>query len=167
MRQTKTKTRENEAMRAARDEMVPVTLPGPGLQLTVRRQFTAGSVVYPAGSIISDIRVLGPGYSALMSGHYLEWRPGNSKPVAKARALPPPTPEKPRPAVEIIADPDPVASWHRSLESMTEKCDGNAARAKDMLLAHREGSALYLRAQKVWCDGEAKRRGVVSVSPAI
>jgi hypothetical protein len=166
MTKTKAKARnmESETMRR-HDETVVATLPRAGLELTVRRTFVAGNVRYPVGSIVKDISVLGRGYASLMAGHFLEWRPGDGKAVAKAHTLPAPAPEKPRPAVEIIDDPDPVASWRRTVALMTERCDGNQARAKDLLLAHREGSALFLRATKIWTDSEAKRRNVVSVSP--
>ena len=48
---------------------------------------------------------------------------------------------------------------------MTRVCDGNAALAMDLLMASVEARDLYKRAQLAACTREAKRRGVVSVSP--
>lgn len=165
MRNTKIKTREIEAMR--KHEMVPVTLPAAGLELRVCRQFQNGTHVFPVGSVIIDVGALGKNYTTLLAGHFLDWKPSDGKPPAQARTSPAPKAEPVRPAVALIDDPDPVRAWKLSVQSMTEKCGNNAALARDLLLAHREGSALYLRAQKIWCDSEAKRRGVVSVSPGI
>lgn len=159
-------TPELEAeMRKMMDD--PVSAAGPGLQLVVRRQFVAGNICYPVGSVVTDVRVLGPGYSALMAGHYLEWKPSD-RPPAQARPLPPASPpQKPNPKIEIVDDADVVASWRKTLALTAERLDGDFGRARDLLMAHRDASALFLRATKIWTDAEAKRRGVVSVSPEI
>ena len=168
MRHTRTKSRretEDESMRR-QDEMVVATLPGPGLQLVVRRQFQNGRHVFPVGSIIADVTTLGKNYTTLLAGHFLEWRPSDAKPPAQARALPPPpAPPKPNPRVEIVEDPDVVTSWRKTLALTAERCGDDFGKARDLLAAHREGSALFLRATKVWCEQTAQARGVVSVAP--
>jgi hypothetical protein len=142
------------------------SVPAVGWELIVKRQITSGGKIYPVGCVIAP-EVLGRNLQAFLSGHYVEWAPpGAAKPSARPRDLPPPAPEKPRPAVEIVSHADPVESWRLTKAAMAEKCSNDAARAEDILLRDRDGCALFLRATKVWCDGEAKRRGVVSVSPA-
>jgi hypothetical protein len=144
----------------------PASVPAADWVLVVKRQVTCGGKVHPVGCVIAP-EVLGRNLQAFLSGHYVEWAPpGAAKPSARPRDLPAPAPAQSRPAVEIVSHADPVESWRLTKAAMAEKCSNDAARAEDILLRDRDGCALFLRATKVWCDGEAKRRGVVSVSPA-
>lgn len=158
------KEQRREAMR--RND-TPAAVPAAGWELLVKRQFTSNNKTYPVGCRIAP-EILGRNLQAFLNSHFVEFSPpGATKPSARPRTLPPPAPPETPPAVEIVDDPDPVASWRRSLDHMTAKCSGNAARAKDMLLGTREGSARYLLAVRVDTERRAREAGVVSVSPVL
>jgi hypothetical protein len=143
---------------------VPATVPGPGLQLVVRRQFTSGNRVYPVGSIITDVTVLGRNYPTLMSSHYLEWGLPPASPARPYdRAVP--QPQKTNPAIEIVDDPDPVASWRKTLALTAARLDGDWGKARDLILADRAGADLFRMATRLHTASQARKRGLISVSP--
>jgi hypothetical protein len=156
-----------EKMLRRDEDPAAVNMPAEGWRLIARRQFQVNGQVVPVGAEVPVSALEGRNLAALLSGHFVSWQPPGNKPLAKARVLPAPKPEPPRPAVELIDDPDPVASWRRSLESMTAKCGGNAALAKDLLLANRTAQELYKLACRSWADAEAKKRNTTSVSPSL
>jgi len=87
--------------------------------------------------------------------------------LKQPRDLPPAAPPAAKPEIEIVPDTDVVASWRATLQLMTKRCDGNRARAEDLLMTSPEARDVYKRATKEWATREAKRRGVVSVTPEL
>jgi hypothetical protein len=79
--------------------------------------------------------------------------------------LPKLEPAKPRPAVHLVEDEDVCEAWRLSREAMVRCCDNNAALAMDLLMGDVAARDLYKRAVHAATAREAKRRGVVSVSP--
>jgi hypothetical protein len=145
---------------------VPEKSPGKGWVLIARRQITGGGKIYPTGSEV-EIEHLGPNWRALLDAHYCEWRPiADRSSLPKSRDLAPAPPPSGKPEVKIIHDPDALASWRLTKAEMVRACDGNVARAEDLLMANRQAVHIYQVAVRIACTEEAKRRGLRSISPS-
>jgi len=156
---------EDETMRRHDDSPVAVP-PGAGWRLVAKRRFQTATQIFDVGCAV-EVAQLGKNFAALLGSHFVGWVPPSTLITVKAKPLPaPPAPAKGNPPVEIVHDADVVASWRKTVSLMTDRCGGNAARARDLLLANPVASEIYLRATRVWCVAEAKRQGVVSVSPS-
>jgi hypothetical protein len=154
-------------LRKHNSDFSPVPAGAPGLVLVARRQFTAGGTIFPVGSEV-PVAALGKNFAAMLASHYVAYQPPGDKPLAKRRAAPPPVPPQKNPPVVVVSDLDgPLANWRATLRGMVEKCGGDSARAKDLLMANRAASELHAVAVRSWCDGEARRLNVVSVSPSL
>jgi len=153
-----------DEMRRRHDDGVPAVPPGAGLVLVARREIRTSSKIFPVGSCV-PVEALGRNFSALLSNHFVEFRPP-TKSLAKPRDLPaPPAPPQGNPKVEIVSDPDVVVSWRKTLASMAEKTGGDFGRAHVLLMGDDKASEIYRRATRVDCLQRAKRQGVQSVSP--
>lgn len=118
-----------DEMRQQHDS-VAVVPPTPGWRLIAHRQFQTGTQQFNVGCEV-PVESLGKNFRAFLSGHYVEWHPPSVPITVTAKPLPPPpAPPKGNPPIEIIHDLDAVASWKATVSLMTERCDGNAARAR-------------------------------------
>ncbi len=149
------------------DEAPAFAPPAAGWRLIVRRRFQTTHKIYNVGCEVT-VEDLGANYRAFLTSHFVEWTPPGVRITARPIDRPPPPPApKPKPRVEIITvGDDAVASWRATRARMVALCDGNRAIAEDYLLADQIASELYLRATRVHCKAEAKRRNVRSVSPS-
>jgi hypothetical protein len=155
-------TTEQEMNR--RNEAPMAAPPSPGWRLIAKRRFQNATHVFDAGCSVEPAQ-LGKNFASMLTGHYVAWVPPNDATFKAPRDLPPPAPpQKPNPKVEIVHHDDVLESWRRTWRAMAEKCGGDAARAKDLLMAHDRGSELFRRATAVWVDREAARLGQISVS---
>jgi hypothetical protein len=144
-----------------------ICAPAAGWQLITRRTLTLGDRTFPAGSKLEPTEA-GANLRSLLSSGSVWWAPPGTPIAAKSSPLPEPPKPAPKPAVEIVGDPDdPVSSYRKSLELLIERCDGDAARGNDLMMASKDGRDLYVRAVKVACAKEAQKRGKVSISPSL
>lgn len=136
--------------------------PHAGWQLVVRRQITCAGRVYPVNSIApATMRNV----QRMIDARFLMWSPPSDD-RAVPYDLPPPAAARPRPdVIEIVPDRDPVTSFKKTRAKLVEACGGDVAVAMDLIAANPEAAALQKRATHEACAREAKRRGVVSVSP--
>jgi hypothetical protein len=100
----------------------------------------------------------------MLDGRGARWERNTRKLRPEPYELPPPEPVKARPAIQIVEDSSAEISWRLTLEANT-RVFGSKAQAMDNLMHSVEARDLYKRAQLEACTREAKRRGVVSVSP--
>jgi hypothetical protein len=121
--------------------------PAEGWQLRVTGpMLTFGNRQYPHNSVLPLDILSSLNASNLLRIGRISWCPPGP-PGPAPRELPAPTPAKPNPAVVIIDDNfDDVINWRRTEAKMTELCDGNAAKARDLLLGDKRGNDLWHRA---------------------
>jgi hypothetical protein len=129
------------------------------------RQRISADRIYNAGCRIEPDR-LGRNLTALLRIGAVVWVPGHTNASGNSHELPAPAETVKKPNVVLITrHDDPVLNWQSTLSNMVQKCDGNAAMARDLLDGNVEARELQKRAIRVACDREARRRGVVSVTP--
>ena len=155
--------RENEMKRAAIIAEDLIASADRNAQYVVNKQFNSAGKVYPRGCSVS-VEELGQAFDVLVRNAFIVQRHGAASAI-KPRDLPAPSPPKTF-TVEIVPDKDPYASWVASVKATMEKNGISEARARNLLTdTSKAGRDLYLIAQRVGCQAEAKRRNVQSVSP--
>jgi hypothetical protein len=165
----RTRLRRQIANAKQRDAMHSngICAPAAGWKLIARRRLTAGGIAFPAGSELLPSQC-GRNLRALLDSGSVWWAPPGQNVTAQSSPLPEPPKPAPTPPVEVIDVPDDAPeSYRKSLELLVERCDGDAARANDLMMASPAGRDLYLRAVKIACAKEAQRRGKVSISPSL
>jgi hypothetical protein len=115
---------------------------------------------YPFNSILPpEFARSAANFGAMMRSGRIRWstdaNPG-PKPIKLTI-----TPPKQNPKVEIITvSLDIVKNWKATFDHMVKLCDDNHAQAKDLLIADRDGNALYMKA-----SGEYQRQQRVAGIP--
>jgi hypothetical protein len=140
--------------------------PQPGWVLICKRQLVTRDKIYPVGSAV-PLEAVAHRLQTLLDARFVYWTPPPDRQLAQPRDLPaqqPATQTRPT-TIEIISDSDPVVSWKKTKEKMTEACGGDAARALDMLVATPAGAALFKLATQMATAAEARKQGRVSVEP--
>jgi hypothetical protein len=141
------------------------TPPAEGWKLQVRGQaISFNGKMYGYGSTIEDLSILdGGNIGALFRTGRLAWAPPEDLAPASApapRDLPAPVYAKPNPRVTIVeVFGDPVRSWRESVAATAQLCDGNHAKAYDLLVADRAGFNLYEKASKENYHRQVMARG--------
>jgi len=148
-------------MRKHLDEAVTVTPPNDSWRLVVRRAFTDGLVRYDVGCTVPvEAFAKMRNHQRLLDGHYVQWTPPSDAKPRAPRAVAPAAPA-PKPALEIVDDPDVVKSWRLTLAAAVLKV-GNAQRAQDLIVDTVPGGAdLYRLAARVWAARSAPSFGAV------
>jgi hypothetical protein len=148
-------------------EPVSAVPPATGWRLLAQRSFSTATKVFSRGCEVSP-NDLGRNLRAMIDNGFVRSCPPGTPITATARERPIPQtePAKPKPKIKIIVlGDDVIGSWHATVKEMTKRCGGNGQRARDLLMIDNAGSELFCRAQRIACLQEAKRRGVVSISP--
>jgi hypothetical protein len=144
--------------------MTITTPPAPDFKLVARRRFVSDRV-YPAGAEV-PVSSAGRNFESLLRSGYLAWLPTHHPTVAVSSDLPPPPEPIKKPTVQLITrHDDPVLNWKATFQNMVRRCDGNVARARDILDGDLQARDLYRLACRVGCEAEARRRRVQSVGP--
>jgi hypothetical protein len=132
--------------------------------IEVTRELRLGPWIYPRGSVIEDISVLGANALKLFASVSVRWAPPSSAQRPQRRPLQPPAAQTPKPVVTIVADRDPLESWYLTKEAMTRLCDGDGKKAEDILFTDPAARRLYLVAQRQACELERERLAKMGVS---
>lgn len=141
----------------------PATAPA-AAGFRVVRQINGIDKRWPVGSTIpaADFYKF-RNHNTLISSHYVVVADGLG--VAKPHDLPPAQPEPPRPAVEIIDDPDIVVSARKTKAHMTKLC-GSEKLAADLIAHDPVARERHMRAVKVNTERERRRKKLISLSPS-
>lgn len=151
------KMNRNQRRLAASADTPSISAPHPDWHLVACKRFTSGGKIYDAGCA-ATIEALGVNYQSLIAGGYCRWMPPTVKARSTPRDVPAPAPTPENPKVEIVADPDPVVSWKKSLAAMAEKYAGDWGRAKNALETDRAGAELFKLATRVLAEKNAREQ---------
>jgi hypothetical protein len=117
-----------------------------GWPLVSKARLQVGDLIYNRGSELPVDQLDDEAIQRLVP-NFADWLPpsdGRPKPQPVAKAATP----KPRPAVQLVEDRDPVTAWQLTVEANTRAMDGNKALAIDALMSDLKGRNLYLLASK-------------------
>jgi hypothetical protein len=129
-------------------------------------QFNAGDKTFPIGSVVPQSAIDASRNKEAILGSFIRWEPPTYTPAVFPRDIPTPAPVQAKPKVKIVPHKDPATSWRLSVAELAKELNGNVAKAKDLLLATREGADLYKLACRVAIEAERKKHiGMVSISP--
>lgn len=129
------------------DEVAATALPAGG-GFVVKRQINGVDKVWPVGSTIPSAEFYRMrNHAALLSSHYVAFTDGASS-VVQARPLPAPDKPQVNAKVEIVHHSDVIESFRQTYRDAISRFGGDAARARDALLADPATRDLYYRAEK-------------------
>jgi hypothetical protein len=144
--------------------MTIIASPGEGWFLMCRQRISADKI-YGAGCRV-EAEKLGRNLAALLRVGAVAWMPGHTPVAATPRDLPVPAEPVKKPTVTLVTrHDDAVLNWKATLSNLTHRCGGNERLARDLLAGNPQAAELEKRAMRIACEREARRRGVVSVSP--
>jgi hypothetical protein len=133
------------------------------------RQVRSNGWIFNRGCVVTPEQI-GPNFDKLVhSGFIVPRLAANVAGCVKPIAMPTPTPPKQKVEAVVFNGGDAVQDWRKSVDETAKRCNGDVARARDLLMSNDRGGELYVRAVRTQAERDrvANRTVMRKIAPAI